>query len=78
MKAQRHLALLRGINVGGKTIIKMTALKACFERMGFANPYGGERSPAALRGLQQELPNAAVGRFPIGWQESQALQDGSS
>src|SRR5688572_9546175 len=27
----RYVALLRGINVGGKNLIKMTALKACFE-----------------------------------------------
>jgi uncharacterized protein (DUF1697 family) len=33
----QYLALLRGINVGGKNIIKMADLKACFEEMGFAN-----------------------------------------
>jgi len=33
----RHIALLRGINVGGKNIIKMTDIKACFEEMGFVN-----------------------------------------
>jgi len=32
-----YLVLLRGINVGGNNIIKMTALKACFEDMGFSN-----------------------------------------
>lgn len=32
-----HLALLRGINVGGKNIIKMTDLKACFEQAGFTD-----------------------------------------
>jgi len=32
-----YLALLRGINVGGKNIIKMKDLKACFEDMGFAD-----------------------------------------
>lgn len=32
----RCVALLRGINVGGKNIIKMPALKACFEKQGFA------------------------------------------
>ena len=32
----QYLALLRGINVGGNNIIKMTDLKACFENMGFA------------------------------------------
>src|SRR5688572_14340509 len=30
----RYVALLRGINVGGKNIIKMTELKACFEAQG--------------------------------------------
>ncbi|MFT3714151.1 MAG: DUF1697 domain-containing protein [Archangium sp.] len=29
----RIVALLRGINVGGKNLIKMPALKACFERV---------------------------------------------
>ena len=33
----RYLALLRGINVGGKNIIKMADLKASFEEMGFSN-----------------------------------------
>jgi uncharacterized protein (DUF1697 family) len=33
----RYLALLRGINVGGKNLIKMTALKACFEGAGFTD-----------------------------------------
>jgi uncharacterized protein (DUF1697 family) len=31
----RYVALLRGINVGGKNLIKMPALKACFEANGF-------------------------------------------
>ena len=30
-----HVALLRGINVGGKNLIPMTALKACFEDQGY-------------------------------------------
>ncbi|MGD8868416.1 MAG: DUF1697 domain-containing protein [Gemmatimonadales bacterium] len=30
-----YLALLRGINVGGKNILKMAELRACFEDMGF-------------------------------------------
>ena len=30
----RYVALLRGINVGGKNLIKMTDLKACFEALG--------------------------------------------
>lgn len=33
----RHIALLRGINVGGNNIIKMADLKACFEGLRFAD-----------------------------------------
>jgi uncharacterized protein (DUF1697 family) len=33
----RYVALLRGINVGGNNLIKMTALKACFEQQGFGD-----------------------------------------
>jgi uncharacterized protein (DUF1697 family) len=31
----RYVALLRGINVGGKTLIKMADLKSCVEELGF-------------------------------------------
>jgi uncharacterized protein (DUF1697 family) len=31
----RYVALLRGINVGGNNLIRMPALKACFEALGF-------------------------------------------
>ncbi|MGH2811839.1 MAG: DUF1697 domain-containing protein [Actinomycetota bacterium] len=37
MKEKRYLALLRGINVGGKNIIKMAELKACFEAIGLTD-----------------------------------------
>lgn len=33
----KYVALLRGINVGGNNTIKMSALKACFEALGFAD-----------------------------------------
>jgi uncharacterized protein (DUF1697 family) len=33
----RYVALLRGINVGGKNLIKMTALQACFAALGFGD-----------------------------------------
>ena len=33
----RYVALLRGINVGGNTMIKMTELKMSFENLGFKN-----------------------------------------
>jgi uncharacterized protein (DUF1697 family) len=31
----RYVALLRGINVGGKNLIKMSELRACLEKQGF-------------------------------------------
>jgi uncharacterized protein (DUF1697 family) len=34
MAKTRYVALLRGINVGGNNLIKMPALKACFEAQG--------------------------------------------
>ena len=32
----QHLALLRGINVGGKKLVKMADLRTAFEELGFA------------------------------------------
>jgi uncharacterized protein (DUF1697 family) len=32
-----YVALLRGTNVGGKNLIKMADLAACFEMIGFEN-----------------------------------------
>ena len=37
MNRSRHVALLRGINVGGNNIIKMADLRAGFEAMGFGD-----------------------------------------
>jgi uncharacterized protein (DUF1697 family) len=34
---ETYVALLRGINVGGNNLIKMPALKACFEEHGFTD-----------------------------------------
>ncbi len=34
---QKFVALLRGINVGGKNVIKMVDLAACFQAQGFEN-----------------------------------------
>jgi uncharacterized protein (DUF1697 family) len=33
----QHLALLRGVNVGGQNLVKMADLRAAFESMGFAD-----------------------------------------
>lgn len=32
-----YIALLRGVNVGGKGIVSMSVLKSCFEELGFKN-----------------------------------------
>ena len=32
----KYVALLRGINVGGKSVVRMTDLKAAFESAGFS------------------------------------------
>lgn len=33
----KYVALLRGVNVGGKNLIKMSALKTAFEESGFTD-----------------------------------------
>lgn len=67
MEGQKYIALLRGINVGGNNIIKMTDLKSCFETMGFTGVstyiqsgnvsfFSGERDKAKLTGkIEKEL-----------------------
>jgi uncharacterized protein (DUF1697 family) len=37
MAKSRYVALLRGVNVGGNNLIKMIALRASFEAMGFTD-----------------------------------------
>jgi uncharacterized protein (DUF1697 family) len=37
MEETQYLVLLSGINVGGNNIIRMSDLKSCFEKMGYAN-----------------------------------------
>jgi len=65
-----YVALLRGINVGGRNVIPMAALKSCFEREGFdgVSTYiqsgnvlfdADETSPAALaRRIEKALSHA--------------------
>ena len=36
-KPEIYLALLRGINVGGKMKVNMADLKVCFEKLGYGN-----------------------------------------
>jgi uncharacterized protein (DUF1697 family) len=65
--AKVYLALLRGINVGGKNKVPMAQLKACFEELGCENVrtyiasgnvmFESRMSPAALtEELQEVLP----------------------
>ncbi len=61
-----HVALLRGINVGGKNIIRMAELRACFEEHGFKSVEtyiqsgnvifeAGERSGGLAERIEQML-----------------------
>jgi uncharacterized protein (DUF1697 family) len=54
-----YVALLRGINVGGNNLIRMPALKACFEAQGFRDVstyiQSGNVLFTAARGNQQAL-----------------------
>jgi uncharacterized protein (DUF1697 family) len=69
----RYVALLRGINVGGKTLIKMADLKACLEDLGLGavSTYiasgnvlfeTGRRSAAKL---ETEIERAVEQRFEL-------------
>jgi uncharacterized protein (DUF1697 family) len=53
----RYLALLRGINVGGKNLIRMPELRAAFERAGFRNVTTYIQSGNVL--LESKLKNPA-------------------
>jgi len=69
----RYVVLLRGINVGGKTLIKMADLKTCIEGLGFddVSTYiasgnvlfeSGERDTAAL---EKRIERAIEQRFRL-------------
>jgi uncharacterized protein (DUF1697 family) len=62
----QYVALLRGINVGGNNLIKMTALKECFEQSGFGavSTYiasgnvlfdSGDKAPALVTKIEKIL-----------------------
>ena len=66
-----HVALLRGINVGGKNIVRMADLRAAFEDAGYAAVstyiqsgnvlFESERPPAALEGDIETMLESAFG-----------------
>lgn len=70
MKA--YIVLLRGINVGGKNKIPMTALKDCLEKLGFNNvaTYIASGnvildSDKDVKDIQQEIESALVVNFKL-------------
>lgn len=72
MPATRYVALLRGINVGGRNLVGMPALKACFESAGFAEVSTYIQSGNVLfettkgkRGLATEIEAMLKGEFGV-------------
>ena len=69
----RYVALLRGINVGGKTLIKMADLKTCIEELGFddVSTYIAsgnvlfESSERDAAKLEQKIERAIERRFQL-------------
>jgi len=71
--AMSHLALLRGINVGGNNMIKMTELTSLFLELGFKDPKTYIQSGNVVfnasakqrKGLQDKLRLAIEARFGL-------------
>jgi uncharacterized protein (DUF1697 family) len=59
----QYLALLRGINVGGKNIIKMADLKACFEANRFGNVATYIQSGNVLFTAPETDPSSLAGKI---------------
>jgi uncharacterized protein (DUF1697 family) len=58
-----YVALLRGINVGGNNLIRMPALKACFETQGLCNVSTYIQSGNVVFGDAGSRPNALTERL---------------
>jgi uncharacterized protein (DUF1697 family) len=58
-----YVALLRGINVGGKNLIRMPALKACFEENGFDEVSTYIQSGNVLFASPERPPKALTDRI---------------
>lgn len=65
MKKNRYLALLRGINVGGKNIIKMADLKMCFENNGFTDIKTYIQSGNILFSSEEKNCNTLINKIAI-------------
>ena len=62
----RYIALLRGINVGGNTMIKMAELKAAFEECGFENVVTYINSGNLAFDVSVGSPHVSKGKADIG------------
>ncbi len=70
---QRYIALLRGINVGGKNKIAMSELKAVFEEIGFCNVSSYINSGNIIFSsdnaneteIQKQFEHAIAGKFKL-------------
>ncbi len=58
----RYIALLRGINVGGKNMIKMEKLRATFESLGFDNVKSYINSGNLAFDMNVQMPAQSKGR----------------
>jgi uncharacterized protein (DUF1697 family) len=69
----RYVALLRGINVGGKNLVKMSELKACLEKQGFGEVATYIQSgnvvftarESGSEGVARRIEGALVERFDL-------------
>jgi uncharacterized protein (DUF1697 family) len=67
----RYVALIRGINVGGKTMVKMDELKALFTELGFENVtsyinsgnIGFDSQRSSEKGLMKDIEAAVEKQF---------------
>src|SRR5215217_2307904 len=59
----QYVALLRGINVGGNNLIKMTELRRCFEDQGFGNVATYIQSGNVLFEAARERPASLSARI---------------
>ena len=70
----RYVALLRGINIGGATMVRMEELRKCFEALGFENVVTyinsgnvgfdcRKRSEAKLCNMLEKAVEEKFGRF---------------
>lgn len=62
----RYVALLRGINVGGNNVIRMSDLKRCFEELGFTDVATYIQSGNVVFEAAEAVPTAVTTRIEAG------------